>query len=286
MKGTDLKEVLTDEGWRLSFFESEPSAGLIEELNKKLSLEGKVQSWERLQSSAGSSLWLFSSGGCTYVFKEFLSRGLFESVGAVFRGTRGRRAWRAALILEEAGFLTPQSVVLGERRGILCAGGNGGNFMVTRFIEGSMGLAIFMKGPLTEMAKAQPKEAIVLRQNLARELGALVGRLHAKGIVHGDLRPNNILIQMAGQSGFKFYLIDNERNKLFREIPFALLVKNLVQIGMLFPSLVGRTDRMRFFKAYLEAFPMEKATERLLAKTVWTKTVERLKKIRLRCGNV
>lgn len=281
MKGTTLKEIRTGGGWKFfcPYDDVEPLAEFLEELDGRLSSAEYSAAWESLGSSINSSVWRFDVAGCGYIFKEFLSRGPFESIKAIFRGTRARRAWRAAVMLKEAGFLTPRLVVLGERCGVFCIEGN---FIVTRFIEGSTGLATFIKGPLARM---KPDAAMALRRNLARTLGGLVGRLHAKGIVHGDLRPDNILVVGSNKADPDFYLIDNERNEFFKEIPFELLVKNLVQVGMFFPQVVGATDRMRFYKAYLEFFPKARSVEKRLLRAVWTRTMERLSKAKYKNGS-
>jgi len=41
-------------------------------------------------------------------------------------------------------------------------------------------------------------------------LGTEIGRLHSKKIIHGDLRPNNVLIELGADKPI-FHFIDNER---------------------------------------------------------------------------
>ena len=49
---------------------------------------------------------------------------------------------------------------------------------------------------------------------------------------------------------FRFVLIDNESNLQKVPPPGKLLLKNLMQLNMLLPSDLSRTDRMRFFCAW------------------------------------
>ncbi len=70
--------------------------------------------------------------------------------------------------------------------------------------------------------------------------------MHATGFIHGDLRTSNVLARMQGEE-FRFTLIDNERNRQIVPPPGKALLKNLMQLNMLLPSDLSRTDRMRFF---------------------------------------
>ena len=64
--------------------------------------------------------------------------------------------------------------------------------IVMQYIEGSMVKEV--------LEKITPSE----RKKLCREIGVLVGKLHSKGIVHGDLTTSNMII--SGKS--KVFLID------------------------------------------------------------------------------
>ena len=97
-----------------------------------------------------------------------------------------------------------------------------------------------------------------------------------EALVHGDLRPNNVLVEL-GKQPYTFHLIDNERNKQYRNIPYKLIVKNLVQIGMLASIDISNTDRMRFYKCYLEHYQRFDKTEAVrLATEVFSITQQRL----------
>lgn len=261
-------------GWDVTLRHAPPE--LIQSIEGLLRGDYSSNEGTLLKSSRHSRVCKFRVGESFYVFKEFLPRGAFEGLKSVFRGSRSKRALRAAVRLEEAGFLTPPIEAVGERRGML---GVSKDFMVTRFIEGSIGVNAFIQGPLREM---EPEAAMALRRSLMRELGAIVGGLHAKGIVHGDLRPNNILLKGVdeGEGAVSLYLIDNESNKYFKRIPFELLVKNLVQINMIRSPFLNITDRMRFYGAYLTAFPRAGSIKKRLAGAVRQRTMERLERLR------
>jgi len=82
-----------------------------------------------------------------------------------------------------------------------------------------------------------------------RQLGIVIGRLHATGFTHGDLRTSNILAYR-GPDHFEFSLIDNERNTQQIPVSGKQLLKNLMQLNMHLPAELSRTDRLRFFHAW------------------------------------
>jgi hypothetical protein len=100
--------------------------------------------------------------------------------------------------------------------------------------------------------------------------------MHAKGIFHGDLRLGNVLVVREGQK-WRFFFIDNERTKKFYLLPNRLRLKNLVQINM-FRSGITNTDRMRFFKAYINVNPCVQVRYVGWARKVIAKTNHRLRK--------
>jgi serine/threonine protein kinase len=95
----------------------------------------------------------------------------------------------------------------------------------------------------------EPACSLPERRELLRSMGQTIGRMHRAGIVHGDLRPGNILARK-GKGGWEFFFIDNERTRMHHVLWPSLRRKNLVQINML-PQGLSRTDRMRFFQAYM-----------------------------------
>jgi tRNA A-37 threonylcarbamoyl transferase component Bud32 len=100
--------------------------------------------------------------------------------------------------------------------------------------------------------------------------------MHAAGIFHGDLRLGNVLVQK-NEGQWRFFFIDNERTKKFYHLPDSLRLKNLVQVNM-FREGISRTDRLRFFKAYLKENPSIVRKRNKWAKKIVTKTNRRLRR--------
>ena len=176
-------------------------------------------------------------------YKEFLPRDRFEQIKALFRGNRCERACRQAGVLLAAGLPTPE---------ILCWGkGRQNAFLITRGFSG-IGFYQYLKAhfpaPLTNPVAIREKRLFL------QEAGSLIGKMHRKGIVHGDLRQNNLLVKKEG-GDFRFTLIDNESNRKWRHIPRSQVVKNLVQFAIYPDNLLSGSDLMRLFKAYSANYP-------------------------------
>lgn len=223
--------------------------------------------WHPLGSSLNSNVWKFSFGGQWFIFKEFMARSCFESLKGAVRGTRAERAWKAGHVLREKGFNTPPVVAWGAAGRL---GLPGRNFFVTRLVEG-MGVAKFVEGLLTKFPK---DERLVVKFDVLRRVGELVGRLHSAGISHGDLRLDNIIVNQKG-GGYEFYLIDNERTRHFESLPYELVVKNLVQMNMIEGAEFSRLVRMRVFRGYLRGNPGLLGRKNTLARDVLSRTAER-----------
>lgn len=211
-----------------------------------------------------------NSGQIIYC-KVFLPRSLLECLKQVLRGSRAKRAAHNATLLEKLGFNTPK--VLGS--------GTSAHYswLATEGVN-AVGLGDYADKCLR--GKLSPAR-LRWKRELIAALAILLGQLHKQGVIHGDLRLNNILIDTQIKPPF-LYLVDNERNKYFSKdgkgIPEELIIKNLVQVALLFPPLASRTDRCRFVKIYREVLDIPFDGQFMsMIKTAHTKITERLDKL-------
>lgn len=186
-------------------------------------------------------------------YKEFLPRSPLESLKALVRGSRASRARKHGDALRYAGLAAPENVAWGKLD-------TGREYLFTRAVAGED-----VGQWLCALPMSARSEKLQTRRELLIALGTFIGRMHALGFIHGDLRPGNVLAHQAdGQ--FHFTLIDNERTVQHLPPPGTLLLKNLMQLNMLPPTVISRTDRMRFFRAWHQQNPELTAIEaRLLA---------------------
>lgn len=180
-------------------------------------------------------------------FKSFNNNRFKETLK---RATGGSRAWRtlkATRKLEQAGCLAPQIIACGH-------------FEACDFI-----LMEDLTGPQLMNAihsYLQTPETAQWRKTLFRTLGLTVGRLHSSGLVHGDLRPNNVIIHPS-EKGYRIGFIDNERTR--QPIQFKREQKrNLRQIMILGDRYITHAERISFFAAYFSLMPCSANVRRSL----------------------
>lgn len=197
--------------------------------------------WQWVLSSQNSVV-AANTGSTKVYYKEFLPRNIFEKIKAVLYGSRSKRACKQADILLSAGLPTPE---------ILCWGN--GKKSVFIISEGFDGIGFFQYLSHNFISPLTP-EKIKEKRLLLKSAGSLIGKLHQNGIVHGDLRQNNLLVKKDSDL-FRFSFIDNERNRKWRYIPVSQITKNLVQFSVAADSVLSRTDLMRMFIAYKSSHP-------------------------------
>jgi hypothetical protein len=202
-------------------------------------------------------------------FKQYLCRSTWDFIKHLVRASRAKRAFKATLMLEKNGFESPVIVAMGESKSNFL---DRENFLVTLEVEDAKQIYQFIPDKLENFTKEQLNDM----RELIRTFGHTVGKLHAVGIFHGDLRLGNVLVRRE-KSGWHFFLIDNERTRKFRRLPPRLRLKNLVQANILISDCITKTDRMRFFKSYLQENIGIHGRHKKLAHKVDTKTRKRLR---------
>ncbi len=203
-------------------------------------------------------------------FKEYFCRSAWDFIKHLFRSSRAKRALKAALMLAENGFESPAVVAMGQCR---FAFFTTRNFVAALGVEGARSVYQIIADKQYSPNTGQ----FQMKQSLAGSFGRTIGRMHAEGIFHGDLRLGNVLAWKE-QDNWHFFFLDNERTKKFRRLPARLRLKNLVQINMFEPWLVRDTDRMRFFREYWAESKGSKVEKAVLIKKVLKKTSQRLRK--------
>ncbi len=270
--GLHGKTVSFENGWRFEQSSDASSPELLKIVKDILKASTLPDGLTVMKSSPSSRVYKFNCGGRDYIFKEFLPRSVFEPVKALIRGARAEKALKGGEVLERKNFLAPQAVLWGVKSK---CGMPSRNFLVTAFVPGFCGLNTFLRDRFDFIP---PKERFHIKRRIASAFGRTVGRLHSEGIIHGDLRLDNIMVPAEpGVGELRFYFIDNERNRVFKKAPLRLVIKNLVQVNMIvFPCVTSR-DRVRFFLAYLTEFPAIRRVRRGVSRKVMMLTRRRLK---------
>lgn len=219
-----------------------------------------------VQSSRFAQVYRFAFNGRLYFLKKFISRDIFEPVKNLLRGDRAIRALKGDRFLLTNGFNAPKCMMAGKK---------GSNiFNVTEAIQGGKDLVMFFAEEFPEgegMDRIKTRE----KRNLCKLLGKEIGKMHAKGIVHGDLRWGNVLIVKTPARETQIWFLDNERTFGYSSISRKMRIVNLVQMNMIPSSVVTLTDRMRFYKSYLAENPCLISQKKNLAQKVLHRTANR-----------
>lgn len=248
--------------WKESYFEK-----IIQPLLK----DETPLNAQQIDSSQNSKCWKVYMEDSSLFIKIFSFRSLFDRL-PFFKKSRSNRAWQGGMLLLKNGFSTPDLIAQGD---ILKRFWIEKTFLITQALNRSLNIYDY----INILCTGRSFETIQRKREFIITLGRLIGRLHKAGIFHGDLRPGNILINRLDNRIFSHF-IDNERNKYFSKgIPEQLREKNLVQINMIVTPLITFTDRLRFFKAYLNENPELKPYEKDLTRKIFLKTRERLQKL-------
>ena len=209
----------------------------------------------------------FSGFSRQVFYKEYLCRSIWDFIKHIFRPSRAGRAFRAGLMVQQNGFNVPEVVAFGEEGNVFVGRRN---FLLTMEVQDTKQLSVCLSDYNRDLATEDLKD----KRQLIRAFGQTIGRMHAAGIFHGDLRLGNILVRR-NSSGWNFYFLDNERTQNFTQLPDRLRLKNLVQVNM-FRKGINNFDRLRFLKAYLAENPAIVPLQKYWAKKIINKTNKRL----------
>ena len=183
--------------------------------------------------------------------------------------SRAQKAFRASLMLEGNGIMAPKPLALMEKKyGPFCID----SILIIRDVPDSMQLSEKLHSLSSDLFINTLKK----KRMMIREFGKVVGEMHKKGIMHGDLRLRNVLVQEKAEK-LLFWFIDNERTKRIDRFSSRHARKNLVQIYV--RVQVSNTDRMRFLQAYAQQTGMSRQETKAMAHKVLNRIWWRKKKI-------
>jgi hypothetical protein len=186
--------------------------------------------------------------------KHFKTSHAWEILRNTLRGTPAAREAHAVQAVAAANIETMTCVAVGcQSRGPLARD----SFLASSAIEKAIPLDSVARDPQYASLRTP-----AFRRELARALGRLCGRLHRAGLVHRDLHPANLLVEvtddaacMSVPSPIRLKLIDLQGVRPRRKwgIIFRRAARARWDLFGLFNffQTAGRADRWRFLDAYL-----------------------------------
>ena len=223
----------------------------------------QLAAFRPIDSSASAHAYRFEYAGRHFFYKRFLHRNWKDPLKGLFRGTRAQRAMRGHLQLARCGFKTPPVVAVGHRPP-LC-------FLVTEYLQGYIGLDHWFEARGLSHGTFRNEKRLMIEW-----VARLVRRLHDRSLFHGDLGWGNILVKELSPGQWDYAIIDNERTRLSRIRQSAKRIRNLVDLNMTAGTKLSRSDRLCFFKAYMDFPPPLEYPSKNWLKTIEYKTARGL----------
>jgi len=184
--------------------------------------------------------------------------------------SRAEKSWSAAWDLIRIGLQTPTPIAFLEKRRW---GGLHEALSLTEYLDRAL--------PLQKLwGQGVPFDQ---RKSLSLLIASRVAYLHQSGLVHGDLKPSNLLL-MKREKDDRYDVYFTDLESLFRtsKIQPSHRVRDL---AALLSSFLGRAEsfeQIRFFANYLKGEEMPRAEKRGLAKRILEEAKRRKGRIRLK----
>lgn len=209
--------------------------------------------------------------------KQYRPRTLWKALAAIFRPAKAIENWRKAEFLLAREIATPQPLLACRPRDWTTSSTS---FLVTRWIGGAENLHLFA----WRITARPPTERLRVATRCAAALGRLLGRMHAAGAVHRDLKAANLLVAEKGCETI-VYLVDLDGLRPSGQVRFERQARDLARLaaGLAAHPWIGRSICRRFLRAYLEEFSAAGSTWKPLWRAIAVEAIGIIRR-KQRCG--
>jgi tRNA A-37 threonylcarbamoyl transferase component Bud32 len=195
--------------------------------------------------------WPVGDRSMRVAVKQYRPRTFWKALAAIVRPAKAMQNWGKAQFLLAREIATPRPLLACRERGWTTSGTS---FLVTQWIDGAENLHLF-----GWRIAAQPLAVrLRLAARCADALGRLLGRMHAAGAAHRDLKAANLLVIEEGRD-VTAYLVDLDGLQPGKLLGFQRQARDLARLaaGLAAHPWVTRSIGRRFLRAYLREFPQE-----------------------------
>ena len=125
------------------------------------------------------------------------------------------------------------------------------SYLAIEWIEGSENLHLYG----WKLAAENLEERCRRAAQCAESLGALIGRMHARQVTHGDLKGSNLLV-VEKDADVQTYLVDTDGVRIADRLTPRQLAVDLARLAVSVKAhpWVSRTVHLRFLRAYAREF--------------------------------
>lgn len=202
-----------------------------------------------LKSEGRTECYLYRRPGSAPIFiKKIAARDAVDAFAAIFRGSRGMRAWKSSHALRRRGIATPEAFALVESGFLLPFHST----LITQGLEGAISLQNFTNNFNGNFSSFYEKRRFI------ESFALFVATLHLSRVDHDDLALKNFLLPESPRAE-KMNIIDLEAvRSVGEDMDDARLLRAMMQLDDA-PRAVSRADRMRFLVNY-EKFTKKRFT--------------------------
>jgi serine/threonine protein kinase len=192
--------------------------------------------------------------------KKIGGMGFLRNLRDLFQMPRGRRAFMAFQGFRVRGLPAPDAYALAESRpsGLLRE-----SYLLTRRLDGVMNLQSAIHEYLIAPRFENRKASDISKKMLAGAVARAVAMIHTAGVLHRDLKGENVLIRGVGER-FEVYFVDLDSVRFADSIGIERAAKNLAQLGASVPYCVNKREFIRFFAVYAKHSPFYSRRRELL----------------------
>ncbi|OHB69083.1 MAG: hypothetical protein A2V70_19805 [Planctomycetes bacterium RBG_13_63_9] len=193
-------------------------------------------------------------GPVRVAYKQYRPRNRWKAFCGLLRRSRARRAWRLGRELSAHGIATARPLAMCEphRPGL-----SGRSYLATLWIPSAVNLHLYGWA----LADRPLRQRLRSAGRCAESLGRLLGRMHALGIAHRDLKGANLLVRghhdPTGDGPVRTYLVDVDGVRICRRLRAGRRAANLARLATSTEAhrWLTRSIYCRFVRAYAGQFP-------------------------------
>ena len=190
------------------------------------------------------------------IYKRFNRKKWLDPLLALFRPTRGWRAWQAGQHLNSRGLPTPRNLAYLQRQAVRARWVPSwflplDTYILTIRAEPSMTVSDHVSRCVSALSGTRKRQAL---KELARSLARLVRTMHERSLSHRDLKAANILVEGDPfAETLALTLIDLVGVELGHPLSHGRRVQNLARLQVSLSRLDGWSNTMalRFLRDYL-----------------------------------